>query len=112
MTREEALALHAAVRYNLPNNRMKEAVDVAFEALGAQTALAEPVIPCKPGDTVYRLCGQKGHKYVAARVVISVTLCGGGQSWGILTTTHDWLGKTVFLTREEAEDALRRLEEV
>ena len=77
----------------------------------AISALREPKLPCKPGDTVYRLCGQRGCKYVAERKVVSVALCGE-QSWQILTTVHDWLGHNVFLTREEAEAKLRRLEEV
>lgn len=33
MTHKEALDLYATVRYNLPYANMKEAVDVAFEAL-------------------------------------------------------------------------------
>ena len=33
MTREEALSLYMSIRYNLPNHKMKEAVDIAFEAL-------------------------------------------------------------------------------
>lgn len=33
MTRQEALDLHMTVRYNLPNTKLKEAVDVAFGAL-------------------------------------------------------------------------------
>lgn len=81
-----------------------EAIDTAQAALREQ-------LPCKPGDTVYRLCGQRGHKYVAERKVISVSLCGN-QSWQILTTAHDWLGHNVFLTREEAEAKLRKSEEV
>ncbi len=63
-------------------------------------------LPCKIGDTVYRLCDPKSHKYVGERIVASVSLCGN-NSWQIMTTTEDWLGKTVFLTREEAEAALK-----
>ena len=81
------------------------------EALGMAIAALREQLPCKPGDTVYRLCGQRGRKYVAERKVVSVALCGE-QSWQILTTAHDWLGHNVFLTREEAEAKLRRLEEV
>lgn len=33
MTRQGALDLYMSVRYNLPSNRMKEAVDFAFAAL-------------------------------------------------------------------------------
>ena len=38
MTEREALDLYAAVRYNLPNPRLKEAVDIAFDALCKQVA--------------------------------------------------------------------------
>lgn len=40
MKSEEALAMHAAVRYNLPNHKMKEAVDIAFEALEQKIAIS------------------------------------------------------------------------
>ena len=119
MTREEAIALLNCTATEMVGT-LGEGGDVSavnqslryIEALDmAIAALREPKLPCKPGDTVYRLCGQRGHKYVAERKVVSVALCGE-QSWQILTTAHDWLGHNVFLTREEAEAKLRRLEEV
>ena len=64
-------------------------------------------LPCKVGDHVFRLCGTKKTRYVAERIVSAVTLCGNG-SWSILSTAYDALGKTVFLTREEAEAQLSR----
>ena len=64
-------------------------------------------LPCKVGDHVFRLCGTKKTRYVAERIVSAVTLCGNG-SWSILSTAYDALGKTVFLTREEAETELAR----
>lgn len=64
-------------------------------------------LPCKVGDHVFRLCGTKKTRYVAERIVSAVTLCGNG-SWSILSTAYDVLGKTVFLTREEAEAELAR----
>lgn len=64
-------------------------------------------LPCKVGDHVFRLCGTKKTRYVAERIVSAVTLCGNG-SWSILSTAYDALGKTVFLTREEAEAELAR----
>lgn len=64
-------------------------------------------LPCKVGDHVFRLCGTKKTRYVAERIVGAVTLCGNG-SWSILSTAYDALGKTVFLTREEAEAELAR----
>lgn len=63
------------------------------------------VLPCKRGDKVWRICGPKGRKFVAERTVLSVTLYELGKI-EVFTTTSDWLGKTVFLTREEAEAAL------
>ena len=64
-------------------------------------------LPCKVGDHVFRLCGTKKTRYVAERIVSAVTLCGNG-SWSILSTAYDALGKTVFLTREEAKAELAR----
>lgn len=64
-------------------------------------------LPCKVGDHVFRLCGTKKTRYVAERIVSAVTLCGNG-SWSIFSTAYDALGKTVFLTREEAEAELAR----
>lgn len=77
----------------------------AADLLSAQQAGRLVVLPCKPGDTVYRLCGPKGRKHVGERLVTGVSLCGN-NSWLILSTTEDWLGKTVFLSRQEAEAAL------
>lgn len=67
------------------------------------------VLPCKPGDHVFRLCGTKKSRYVGERIVSAATLCGNG-SWTILSSTHDTLGKTVFLTRAEAEAALAKMD--
>ena len=64
-------------------------------------------LPCKRGDKVWRICGPKGRKFVAERTVLSVTIYAPGQ-FEIFTNCSDWLGETVFLTRAEAEAALRR----
>lgn len=64
-------------------------------------------LPCKPGDRVYRFCGTKNNRYVGERPVHSVTLYGDG-SFVILSSAYDTMGKTVFLTREEAEAELAR----
>lgn len=62
------------------------------------------ILPCKIGDTVYRICKKK------------YDIDGYGmqweEDWGIVTATFnlgmfDKIGKTVFLTKEEAEEALR-----
>ena len=72
------------------------------------------VLPCKVGDTVYWVHNktitkcrmyriQKNHKgmYICLR--------GNGKSYGAFLADLV-IGKTVFLTREEAEEALRRAE--
>ena len=73
------------------------------------------VLPCKVGDTVYEICERrrsgKWQKAIVERVVHGIEIgidkiltarCG--------TTAYVYLsrlGKTVFLTREEAETALK-----
>ena len=65
------------------------------------------------GDTVYRI-RKKPCKIVLERFVVSITLClnyKGQFEWRLFTTTEDTLGKTVFLTREEAEKRIKELQE-
>lgn len=64
------------------------------------------ILPCKPGDMVWRICGQRGKKHVAQRRVESIEYTVSGEIW-IHSTACDVFGKTVFLTREEAEAALK-----
>lgn len=71
------------------------------------TWVAYPLIPCKRGDAVWRICGPKGRKYVAERTVVSVTMYDPGV-FQVFTNVDDWWGKTVFGTKEEAEQALSR----
>ena len=65
------------------------------------------VLPCKIGDTVYRICKRKydvdgyGMQFI--------------EDWGIVTNAfslgmYHEIGKTVFLTREAAEEALKARE--
>lgn len=63
-------------------------------------------LPCKPGEMVWRICGQRGKKHVAQRRVESVEYTASGEIW-IHSTACDVFGKTVFLTREEAEAFLK-----
>lgn len=62
-------------------------------------------LPRKVGETVYRISKRYGKWEVLPREVEYVTYLGGDR-WLIFSTAYDWLGKTVFLTREEAEAAL------
>ena len=86
-------------------DRMADRLLKTIDAIPTEEAV---VLPCKPGDHVFRLCGTKRSRYVGERIVGAVTLCGNG-SWTILSSTHDTLGKTVFLTRAEAEAALAKM---
>lgn len=67
------------------------------------------VLPCKVGDTVYRISKRYGKWCVLPRTVCSITYSldsRGNIAWYLFTTTEDRIGKTVFLTCEEAEQAL------
>ena len=73
------------------------------------------VLPCKVGDTVYSLSYSRGAQkhFVAERKVEEILYCSnrGVRPW-IICCFGGWrfdncdIGKTVFLTREEAEAAL------
>ena len=68
------------------------------------------VLPCKVGDTVYfALLGRIIEKQVFSIVSFSNSTriyCGGTSEY----FRPEDIGKTVFLTREEAEKALREME--
>lgn len=36
------------------------------------------VLPCKVGDTVYRICGTKKHRFVAERIVVCIKIYENG----------------------------------
>lgn len=66
-------------------------------------------LPCKVGDTVYRISRRYGVWEILPREVVNLTYYIdylGRAKWWIFTTVEDKLGETVFLTREEAEAAL------
>ena len=65
-------------------------------------------LPCKIGDTVYRICGPRGRKHASPREVSNITLRRNGEI-ELFTTTDDILGKTVFLTEEEAREAADKI---
>ena len=106
----------------LKNNQGDNTYYMTYEAIQkiADVLLANGVIvpPCKVGDTVYEICERrrsgKWQKAIVERVVHGIEIgidkiltarCG--------TTTYVYLsrlGETVFLTREEAEKALKARE--
>ena len=91
------IELRAAITTNIPIDRLKAIC--AAEKDGRLVTL-----PCKRGDTAYRLCGPKGRRRIVERPVTSVEF--NGPVTIIHSTADDVLGKTVFLTRDEAEKTL------
>ena len=76
------------------------------------------VLPCKVGDRVYEITGRKTVSVYKVRA-IRVELFGLFIEWDIVEgfvwqslsgINADEIGKTVFLTREEAEQALKERE--
>ena len=66
--------------------------------------------PCKVGDTVYRISKRYGEWCVLPRTVCSIRYSldsRGNIAWYLFTTIEDRIGETVFLTSEEAEQALK-----
>lgn len=61
------------------------------------------VLPCKVGDTVYRIC----HEYKQGNPFIRAVEFSQHNFWRIVFGGE--FGKTVFLTREEAEAALKKM---
>ena len=72
------------------------------------------VLPCKPGDTVYEVTSRKTiseYRVKAIRVELFCTfiewdIVAGFVDKSIFGVPVDEIGKTVFLTHEEAEEAL------
>jgi hypothetical protein len=75
------------------------------------------VLPCKPGDTVYEVTSRKTiseYRVKAIRVELFCTaiewdITAGFVDKSIFGVPVDEIGKTVFLTREEAEKALETM---
>lgn len=75
------------------------------------------VLPCKPGDTVYQI-RKKTHARgmgISPRIVSSACVWADGSyaltHQGMLYCQSGDMGKTWFLTREEAEKALQEMKE-
>ena len=75
-------------------------------------------LPCKAGDTIYEITERKRNgkwnKVVVERVVNGIEIGRGGfmtvRSGTTVIVFLSNLGKTVFLTKEEAEKALKERE--
>ena len=120
---ERLTAENAALREKVPLTE-DAMINLASKALGVEPSrlreLAEAdkdgrcvVLPCKVGDTVWRIIrdgephitrDEVRDMYFADDMTICVELVGGR------VTFTEKFGKTVFLSREEAEKALREME--
>ena len=83
---------------------LREAILIKQELDEYTTAKREGrllILPCKVGDTVYRIC----HEYKKGNPFIRAVTFNQNNFWRIVFGGE--FGKTVFLTREEAEAALR-----
>ncbi len=96
-----------------------------YEDLEEQGLL--PKFPCKVGDTVYFISertekqgrGKVVTEFVDKGIVDNITLgsamipqitvCNNENIWTTFDSVDDF-GKTVFLTQDEAEEALKRME--
>ena len=81
-----------------------------YEDLEEQDLLLR--LPCKVGDTVYFIYHNEVHHEEVKRFF----QCNGGKNWGIVLwgmypdLYFDQIGKTVFLTKSEAEQKLKVVE--
>ena len=120
---ERLTAENAALREKVPLTE-DAMINLAAQVLGVEPSrlreLAEAdkdgrlvVLPCKVGDTVWRIVrdgephitrDEVRDMYFADDMTLCVELVGGR------VTFTEKFGKTVFLSREEAEKALREME--
>ncbi len=79
----------------------------------ADHLLANGVIvpPCKVGDTVCKTNGSRIEKFKVARFIISSYGIRAEDLYGVQVALIDNFGKTVFLTKEEAEKKLKETKE-
>ena len=92
-----------------------DAIDIIEDAPAADVALV--VLPCKVGDTVYEVTSRKTiseYRVKAIRVELFCTfiewdIVAGFVDKSIFGVPVNELGKTVFLTCEEAEKALEAM---
>lgn len=96
------------------NQKASEALDRFRQLVKADRDGRLVVLPCKPGDTVYEVTSRKTiseYRVKAIRVELFCTfiewdIVAGFVDKSIFGVPVDEIGKTVFLTHEEAEEAL------
>ena len=106
------MAIIAALFNGIDVDRMKELAE-------ADRAGRLVVLPCKAGDTVYEVTSRKTiseYRVKAIRVELFCTaiewnIVAGFVDKSIFGVPADEIGKTVFLTREEAKAALEAMKD-
>ena len=101
------------------------AIKKCFDKLGEYETLEEQgkllKLPCAVGDTVYEVQDLRKRIQQYTIIAIHTSNCGNLYGWelkdgkGVYSNVNGFseyaLGKTVFLTKEEAEAALKELED-
>ena len=97
-------------------------INLAAQALGVEPSrlrkLAEAdkdervvVLPCKVGDKLYRVfAGEIFEHRVGSMKYFAIQGKWDIETYPFLPSVESGIGKTIFLTREEAEKALREME--
>jgi hypothetical protein len=101
------------------NQKASEALDRFRQLVKADRAGRLVVLPCKAGDTVYEVTSRKTiseYRVKAIRMELFCTciewdIVAGFVDKSIFGVSVDEIGKTVFLTREEAEAALEAMKD-
>ena len=90
-------------------DRLQKAVSKGCSYFRDRSRFVE--LPCKAGDTVYSVHGHPdyGYKIEALQAQDVALICSSGEL--SYSKRLNYFGKTVFLTREEAEQALKEREE-
>lgn len=106
-------------RYIVMRDAEQEGVARLRELAEADRAGRVEVLPCKVGDTVYEVTSRKTiseYRVKAIRVELFCTfiewdIVAGFVDKSIFGVSVDEIGKTVFLTREEAEKVLEAMKD-
>ena len=77
------------------------------------------VLPCKVGDTIFRICSKEIitatvesiHQWCSGKWKMNAHTDKRHAHWVGYEISFDDFGKTVFLTREEAEAAMKKRED-
>ena len=118
--REKMVELLREAPYNIFDNKLKGMLFDSCLALIADHLIANgvTVLPCKVGDRLYEVTGRKTISVYKVKA-IRVELFGLFIEWDIVEgfvwqslsgINAGEIGKTVFLTSEEAEKALKTKE--